>query len=198
MQEQKPAQDKKSRLINQCFGKNSRNMRIINMNAIFLIFIGTIVRISYFWGRDKLVETDVTDESTGEETIVYTKETEYERFMFYVTTVAVLPPLIALYVLVEFGVSKSLCKNFHFLELYIGKGAYFLMLAFMLLEKLNAVEFIFGLAILVIFGINIFAAFKAPTGAQEGEETDEENLRLNNSEHSHITKKDNLFGANID
>ena len=27
-------------------------MRIINMNAIFLVFIGTIVRFSYFAGRE--------------------------------------------------------------------------------------------------------------------------------------------------
>ena len=81
---------------------------------------------------------------------------EKETFMFYFTTIIVLPALIALFILVELEVKKeSLCKNFHFLELYIGKGMYLLLLSLMLLEKANAVEIIFGLAILVICVINI-------------------------------------------
>ena len=168
------------------------------MNAIFLIFIGTIVRFSYFGGSDKLVETETVNEITGAKTITHTKVTEYERFWFYFTTLTVLPALIALYVIVEFNISAKISKNFNFLQHYIGKGTYFLMLAFMLLEKLNPVEVIFAIAIVVIFAINILAQFKAPKKGLEGEETDEENMRLSVNSHSHITKKDHAIGAAIE
>ena len=81
-------------------------MRIINMNAIFLIFIGTIVRFTYFKHQDKYVEHEESAE-LGEEYKMYKKETESEIFMFYFSTIVVFPALITLYVLVELEVKQQ-------------------------------------------------------------------------------------------
>ena len=133
-------------------------MRIINMNAIFLILIGTIVRFSYFKPSETIVAKELEDED-GEKYTVYDTKVEKEKFMFYFTTLIVFPALIVLYMLVELDVVKSLSKNFNFLELPIGKGVFLLMLALMLLEKTKPVEVIFGLAIFTISIINIVVGF---------------------------------------
>ena len=160
----------------------------MNMNAIFLIFIGTIVRFSYF--RPKETIKIVTGENEGS---TFEKTTSRERFMFYVTTIFVLPALIALYTIVELEIWKDIFgKNFHFLELPIGKGIYLLLLALMLLEKANAVEIIFGLAILVICVINIVVSFIKPkAGNDAGDEEDPL------TGHAHVTQTDNEVGENI-
>ena len=133
-----------------------KTMQIINMNAIFLIFIGTLVRFSYFPERSQIVQLTKEDEETGESTEEYVTYSESETLGFKFSTLILLPALIILYVLIELEVKKdSLCRNFNFLELPIGKGLYLLMLALILLEKTNTVEIIFGIAIFVISVINI-------------------------------------------
>ena len=99
------------------------------------------------------------EDEDGETTNAFEIKVEKERFMFYFTTLIVLPALIALYTLVELEVFESLRKNFNFLDLYIGKGIFLLMLALMLLEKTKPVEVIFGFAILTITIINIVVGF---------------------------------------
>ena len=133
-------------------------MRIINMNAIFLLGIGTIVRFSYFKPSEEITATEVEDEF-GETTNAFEIKVEKERFMFYFTTLIVLPALIALYVVVELNISESVSKKFNFLELYIGKAFFLLMLALMLLEKFKPVEIIFAIAILAIVIINFVVGF---------------------------------------
>ena len=133
-----------------------KTMQIINMNAIFLIFIGTLVRFSYFPERSQIIEQTSKDEDTGEDQVLYETYVENETLGFKFSTIVLLPVLIVLYVLIELEVSKdSLCKNFNFLELPVGKGLYLLMLAIVLLEKTNTVEIIFGIAIFVISVLNI-------------------------------------------
>ena len=101
--------------------------------------------------------------------------------MFYFTTIIVFPALIALFVIVELqpqGKLKVICENFHFLELYIGKGIYLLMLAMMLLEKTNAVEIIFGIALLVISVINIVVGFLTINEKPGEEDQNDEEMQL--------------------
>ena len=133
-------------------------MRIINMNAIFLIFICTIVRFSYFKPSETIVAKELED-SEGTNYTVYDTEVEKEKFMFYFTTIIVLPAMIVLYILVELEIDVRLSKSFNFLELPIGKGVFLLMLALMLLEKTKPVEIIFGFAIFTISIINIVVGF---------------------------------------
>ena len=79
-------------------------MRILNMNAIFLIFIGTIVRRSYFGSNTVYEKEEVTDEKTNKKYTTFAEKTEKELPMFYITTIFVLPALIALFILVELDV----------------------------------------------------------------------------------------------
>ena len=149
-------------------------MRILNMNAIFLIFIGTIVRISYFGSNTVYEKEEVTDEKTNKKYTTFAEKTEKELPMFYITTIFVLPALIALFILVELDVKKNLCQNFHFLKYPIGKGVFLLMLALMQLEKVKAVEVIFGFAILAISILNIVVGFLKRDENVDEETADEE------------------------
>ena len=116
--------------------------------------------------------------------------------MFHLTTLFVLPALIILYILVELGISKDgICKSFHFLEIYTGKGLFLLMLALMLLEKGNAVEIVFGLAIFAICVMNIVAQIlnrnKNPNNAAFDEESP-------HSSHTHLIRADSIVGSNVE
>ena len=171
-----------------------KTMQSVNMNAIFLIFIGTLVRFSYFPERSQIIEQTRKDEETGEDLVVYQTYVENETLGFKFSTVLLLPALIVLYVLVELEVSKdSLCKNFNFLELPIGKGLYLLLLAIVLLEKTNTVEIIFGIAIFVISVLNIVVGV-LKRNENPGEQCDEEAPLAAN--HTHLTRADSLLGQN--
>ena len=174
-----------------------KTMQIINMNAIFLIFIGTLVRFSYWPSRSKIVEYAVEDETTGESTVAYDTKVENETIGFKFSTLILLPILILLYVLIELGVKKeTLCKHFHFLELPIGKGLYLLMLALMLLEKTNIVEIIFGIAIFVISVLNVVVGILKRNEKPGEDVSDEEAPLASASNHTHITRADSLIGQN--
>lgn len=76
-------------------------------------------------------------------------------FMFYVITFLILPPLIILFVVVEFKFSEWACKQFKFLECQLGKGVYLMLMMTIFLEKANAVEIVLAISIspIILFDI---------------------------------------------
>jgi len=143
-------------------------MRILNMNATFLIVIGVLIRFSYFKAisvnQEVSVETGEVD-ADGNPILETEKKEFWEKqyLFFYFNTIFIFPPLIALLILMEFKVKHaSLGKYFNFLDSYLGKGFYILMLALMILEKTTTVEWIFALANTCIAILNIVVHFMQP------------------------------------
>lgn len=81
---------------------------------------------------------------------------------FVVTTILTLPAMLALFILTEFDVPKVsiLLKHFfYFLDFYIGKGIWLLLIAFMILEKPNVFTVLLFVVVLLIAVINIAIGF---------------------------------------
>ncbi len=77
-------------------------------------------------------------------------------FMFVVITIFVLPPLITLFVLMEFKIKPQYFKlYFEFLDLPIGKGVYLIMMGFMIAEVQQITDAIFAILICLIGLCNI-------------------------------------------
>lgn len=76
-------------------------------------------------------------------------------FMFFITTFFILPPMVTLFILVEFKLSDFVNKHFKFLELQLGKGVFLLLMMCIFLEKVSAVEVVLAISIspLVLFDI---------------------------------------------
>ncbi len=68
-------------------------------------------------------------------------------------TLFVLPPLIAMFALMEFKFKREvLGKWFNYLEYPVGKGIYMIMMALIIIEVQGITEIIFTV-VLVVFGI---------------------------------------------
>jgi hypothetical protein len=80
--------------------------------------------------------------------------------MFFVITFLILPPLIILFIVVEFKFSDWACRQFKFLECQLGKGVYLLLMMTIFLEKSNAVEVVLAISIspiiLCVIGVGIY------------------------------------------
>lgn len=111
---------------------------------MLLILLATFLRFSHFVPVQKT--TEQTDPQTGEKTQVVT--TVEVTFWYVVTTMVVLPPLYALFILVEFKLHNDIVgKYFGFLKNEINKGVFLIMLALMINDVQNTVEIIFLIVI---------------------------------------------------
>ena len=78
-------------------------------------------------------------------------------------TLLVLPLMIALFVVTEFRVKpKVTVKYFNFLDSYLGKGLYLMLMQSIIMEKGTIVEWIFFIANSTIAVLNILAHFMNP------------------------------------
>lgn len=120
------------------------------MNAIFAITIATIMRFTYLKGTRK---QQAVTKSDGQIELEWVGKRA--SFMFFVITFLILPPLITLFVVVEFKFSDWACKQFKFLECQLGKGVYLLLMMAIFLEKHNAVEVVLAISISPIIACDI-------------------------------------------
>ena len=109
---------------------NKLTLRIANCHSIFVMVIGFIIRFSHFAPKEVAVEHTNSDGSS-----YVTAETINVSFPFVVTSIFVLPPLIALFILAEFRVKPEyIAKYFNFLDNPIGKGIFLMMIGLMISE----------------------------------------------------------------
>lgn len=109
---------------------NRLTLRVANCHGIFGMIVGFIIRFAHFAPTEIAVEHTNADGST-----YVTKETVRVNFPFIVTSIFVLPPLIALFICSEFRVKPEIvAKYFNFLDNPIGKGIWLIMVALMITE----------------------------------------------------------------
>ena len=119
---------------------SKKNMRIFNLIAIAMVIIGWIVRFYYFTKREEVVEQDVKVISTigteVTETQLVTKELQ-DSFMLMLYTLVIFPFLIFIFTIQELNVKVEklafVPRNFYFLDYYMGKAIYLLLLISLLL-----------------------------------------------------------------
>lgn len=120
------------------------------MNAIFVVLIATIMRFTYLKG-DRHQEALPNKKGVIKMTWVGKRAS----FMFFFTTVFLLPLLMLLFIFVEFKFSERINKNFKFLESQLGKGIYLLMLSAIFMEKKNSVEVVLCISMAPIYTFDI-------------------------------------------
>jgi len=133
-------------------------MRIFNLGAIVLTIIAWVVRFYYFSKREKIVEIEkeFPNENglgTHKGTILQ-KEVVQDGFWLIVYTIIIFPMLIFIFVIQEFQVKHvklaPISHHFYFLDYYVGKGVYLLLLGTLLLQHSEVLEWIIVVAILMV------------------------------------------------
>ena len=103
-------------------------MRILNILALVIITIAWVVRFYYFMPQD---DTILNSDGTVSHVEVH------DEFWLIIYTTVVLPILIGIFVIVEMQVKHEklapFCKHFFFLDYYLGKGLYLLLIVSIIL-----------------------------------------------------------------
>ena len=106
-----------------------RNMRIANLGAVGLITVCWLIRFYYFTEREDIVEVEST--VNGKKVTTLEKQYNQDNFWMILYTLAVLPILLFIFVMVEFQVKQErlapICRHFFFLDYYTGKAFYHLL-----------------------------------------------------------------------
>lgn len=126
-------------------------LRVINCHVIFLLIFANIIRLARFQSTDQIIETTKEDG-----TVTITHKYTPVAFMFVIITIFVLPPLITLFVLIEFKIKPMIFQvYFDFLDYPIGKGVYIIMMGFIISEVQQITDVIFAILICLIGLANI-------------------------------------------
>ena len=126
-------------------------LKIVNVEALFLLAIAFVLRLFLFAPQETLVErlTEAGNTTVAVEKVRVT-------WQFVMSTLFIVAPLTALFALMEFRVcQETLGLYFNFLTNPIGRGALLLMLALMLIEVQRAIEVIFCVLLSLCALINI-------------------------------------------
>ena len=128
---------------------SKRNMKVLNFIAIAIVTIAWLIRFYYFTKRE-----DIHENEDG--TITQTEVQDSLMLMVY--TLVVFPILIAIFIITELQLKPkiiNLCKHFYFLDYYLGKGLYLLLLCSLILQHQDMIQWLFVLAILVAIAIDM-------------------------------------------
>ena len=128
---------------------SKRNMKILNFLAIAIVIIAWLIRFYYFTKREELHEN-------ADGTVTQTEV--QDSLMLIVYTLMVFPMLIAIFIITELQLKPkimNLCKHFYFLDYYLGKGLYLLLLASLILQHQDMIQWLFVVAILVVTVVDL-------------------------------------------
>ena len=156
-------------------------LRIVNIEALFLLSIAFVLRLFLFAPQETLV-TVVHDNG---QTSVATKKVRV-TWTFVFSTLFMLAPLAGLFACMEFrAFQKTLGLYCNFLTQPIGRGALLLMMALMLIEVVRTVEVIFCLLVSACALINIAAGitYEVTGFTPEATETTESSLIAEQNPH---------------
>lgn len=106
---------------------SKRNMKALNLLALAIVVIAWLIRFYYFTKREDIVENE---DGTVTQTEVQ------DGLMLIIYTLVVFPILILIFVCTELQLKPKIanfCKNFYFLDYYLGKGLYLLLLTSLIL-----------------------------------------------------------------
>lgn len=146
-------------------------LRIANLQALFLLVVANIIRLAYFKPEELIVDGVAT--------------TVQVSFRFVIMTIFVLPPLIAMFALMEFKFKREvLSKWFNYLDYPVGKGVYMIMMALIIIEVQGIVEIIFTVIVVVVGVINIVVGvllLKFPE-PQKADTLESEQIHINKSQ----------------
>jgi len=123
----------------------------MHLIALILLALAFVMRLIELKGEQRDVEKIAAD-GTSTTTVV----TKRVSFYAVITTFFTLPPLAALFAVVEFKKSKAVCTHFKFLEHSLGKGIYLLMTLAVFLENAKAVRVVIAIMLAPIPLIDIF------------------------------------------
>ena len=106
---------------------SKRTMKALNLLAIGLVIIAWLIRFYYFTKRENIIE--------NEDGTITTTEIQ-DSIILIIYTLLVFPLLIVIFIIVEMQIKPRLanfCRNFYFLDYYLGKGLYLMLLASLIL-----------------------------------------------------------------
>lgn len=87
-----------------------------------------------------------------------TKVELQDGFWMVLYTLFVIPALIFIFVVQELQVAHEklapICKNFYFLDYYVGKGFYVLLLTTLILQHNGVFQWLVALPLFVVVGVN--------------------------------------------
>jgi len=105
-------------------------LRIANCHGIFLLIVANIIRLAHFASVETLHESKNQDGSVSIQ-----REIVRVAFWFVITTIFILPPLITVFVIMEFRIKPHIfALYFNFLDNPIGKGIYLIFMALIIVE----------------------------------------------------------------
>ena len=137
-----------------------RNMRVFNLAAIALVTIAWGIRFYYFKEHEEVVENEIDVEvSSGTsdsnlKTVKLEKETVQDGFWMVMFTLFVFPCLIFIFIMQEFQVKGDwhgpIYRSYYFLDYYIGKGFYLLLLVALILQHRDVAQYLIVCAIMIV------------------------------------------------
>lgn len=139
-----------------------RNMHYANLMAMVVIIIAWGTRFYYISKRETLVETPTTTTAAdGTQTTTLVMEKVYVRDGFWqiAYTLVVFPVLILIFLVQEFQVQNErlnpICRHFYFLDYYIGKGFYLLLVSSLILQHDGILQWLVTIAVIVVVLLDV-------------------------------------------